>query len=426
MEKAMKKVLIIAYGFPPIGGVGIIRTLKFTKYLPEHGWIPYVLTVKNRDRFYTDCGGDEIPAHVQVYRAWNIFNNLSVVEGGLRKIGVHSKFLIPDAYIGWIPLAVKKGKEIIKQEDIDLIYVSCPPQSSSLIAARLKEITGVPFVLDLRDAWTLNPYEGMYSLHSLKKMNEILEKYVFLSADFIVTASDGVKSDYSLKYPFVEPKISTIRNGFDPDDIPVSIQPFEKFTITYTGYFYGVQTPELLFAALNIILHNNLISKEEIQFLWAGRDAPFVHDLAIKYNVASIVNYVGLVSKKEADEYLYRSNLLFHVIGSTDTVSQKKNLSAKMYPYLASGRPILNLVPPDSAAKELFEEYSDKCYNIAFQDVDAMVKAIMDTYSRWKGNKTDVQIDLKTKQFRERYNIPTLTEQLTEIFSSCLQKSKLR
>lgn len=422
----MKKVLVISYYYPPIGGVGIIRTLKFTKYLPEYGWMPYVLTVKNRDRFYTDCGGDEIPAHVRVYRAWNLFNNLSIVEGGLRRMGVHSKVLIPDAYIGWIPLAVKKGKEIIEQEGIDLIYVSCPPYSSSIIAAQLKEITRVPFVLDLRDAWTLNPYTSRYLLCSLKEKNENLEKHIFQSADFIVTANNGVKSDYILKYPFVKPKISTIMSGFDPDDIPINIQPFEKFTIAYTGYFYGVQTPELLFAALNIILNNNMIPKEKIQFLWAGRDAPFVHDLAIKYNVSSIVNYVGLVSKKEADEYLYRSNLLFHVIGSTDQVSQNMILSAKMYSYLASGRPILNLVPPDGSAKKIFEEYSDNCYNIAFHDVNAMVKAIMETYSRWREGKTDVSIGSKTEMFRASYNIPAITKQLAESFSGCLQNPGLR
>lgn len=419
----MKKVLVISYFYPPLGGVGIIRTLKFTKYLPEFGWMPYVLTIKNRDRFYTDCGVDEIPDRVQVYRAWNVLNNLSVVEGGLRRIGIHSKFLIPDAYLGWIPLAVKKGKEIIENEGIDLIYVSCPPHSSSLIAARLKEITGIPFVLDLRDAWMLNPYSGQYLLSPLKKTDDNLEKYVIRSADLIVTATDGIKSDYIMKYPFVRSKISTIVNGFDLDDIPVNIQPFEKFTIVYTGFFYGVQTPELLFAALKIILDNNLIPDEEIQFLWAGRDAPFVHELAIKYNVTSLVNYVGLVSKKEADEYLYRSNLLFHVIGSTDNISQKMNLSAKMFPYLASGKPILNLVP-DGPARKIFEEYSDKCYTITSRDVNGVVRAIMDVYLRWREGNIDVQLSPKTEKFRCTYNSKVLTKQLVNIFSSCLRNSR--
>lgn len=415
----MKKVLVIAYYYPPIGGVGIIRTLKFTKYLPESGWMPYVLTVKNRDRFYTDYGGDEIPDHVQIYRSWNILNNLSVVEGGLRRIGVHSKFLIPDAYLGWIPVAVNMGKEIIEEEGIDLIYVSCPPHSSSLIGARLKEITGVPFVLDLRDAWMLNPYAGQYLFSSLKKTDENLEKFVFKSADFIITATDGIKSDYVMKYPFVKSKISTIMNGFDLDDVPINIHPSEKFIIVYTGFFYGTRTPNLLFAALNIILTNKLIPEEKIEFLWAGRNAPFVHNLAERYHIQSIVKYIGVVSKKEADELLYRSHLLFFVIGSTEEISQNTTLTGKIFPYLASGTPILAVVP-EGSAKKLLEKYSDSSYIITSGNVDEVVGAILNAYTAWQSGMTVNKSSSKTEEFRRCYNYKTQTQQLAGIFDELI------
>lgn len=415
----MKKVLVISYFYPPIGGVGVIRTLKFTKYLPEYGWMPYVLTVENRDRFYTDCSGDEIPDHIQVYRAWNVLNNLSVVEGGLRRIGIHSKFLIPDAYLGWIPLAVKKGKEIIETEGIDLIYVSCPPHSSSLIAARLKEITGVPFVIDLRDAWTLNPYTGNYLLSSLKRTDDNLEKYVLRSADLIVTATEGIKSDYMMKYPFVGSKISTIVNGFDQDDIPVNIQPFEKFTIVYTGFFYGVQTPELLFSAIDIILRGHLMPKEEVQFLWAGRDASFVHRLAERYHIQTIVKYIGAVSKKEADELLYRSHLLFFVIGSSEEVSQNTTLTGKIFPYLASGTPILAVIP-EGSAKKLLEKYSDSSYIITSGNVDDVVGVILNAYTAWQSGITVNKLSSKTEEFRRCYNYKPQTQQLAGIFDELI------
>ena len=104
----MKKVLVVSYYYPPIGGVGMVRTLKFTRYLPESGWFPHVLTVKNRDRFYTSLGYDGIPEQVAVHRSWNILNNLSVVEGGLRRLKITSQVLVPDAYCGWIPLSDKR------------------------------------------------------------------------------------------------------------------------------------------------------------------------------------------------------------------------------------------------------------------------------------------------------------------------------
>jgi glycosyltransferase involved in cell wall biosynthesis len=379
--------------------------------------MPYVLTVKNRDHFYTDCGGDEIPDHVQVYQARNILNNLSVFEGGLRRMGIHSKVLVPDAYFGWIPLAIKMGKEIIEKEGIDLIYVSCPPHSSSLIAARLKKITGVPFVLDLRDAWTLNPYAGQYFLSLLNKRDEKLENNVFQSADSIIAATEGIKDDYSAKYPSA--KIITLLNGFDQDDIPSSTLPFKKFTIAYTGFFYGARSPDLLFAALAKIIQRKLIPEHDIQFLWAGRDAPFVHNLADHYQIQNIVNYIGIVSKKEADALLYKSHLLFFVIGSTEEKSQNTTLTGKIFPYLASGTPILAVLP-DGSAKKLLEKYSDSLYTITSGDIDEGVRIIMDSYIAWRSGINPKICTAKTEEFRKQYNYQALTKRLARIFEeSC-------
>ena len=412
----MKKVLMISYNFPPIGGVGIIRTLKFAKYLPKFGWCPYVLTVKNRDLFYTDKGSDKIPDQVHVYRSRNLLNNLSIFEGGLRKLGITSKILIPDAYIGWINNSVRLGIKIINEENIDLIYVSCPPYSSAIIGARLKEITGIPFIIDFRDAWTLNPYTTNYLFNSLEKKNNQLEKEVIESADHIITATDGIKTDYVAKYPFTKSKITNILNGFDLEDIPSSVTTFNKFTIAYTGFFYGKQTPELLFAALGEIVKNNLIPKDKLEFRWAGRDAVFVHKLIEKYKIHPIVNYMGLISKKDADEILYRSHLLFFVIGNTDEVSQNSTLTGKIFPYLASGRQILAIIP-DGSAKELIEKYSDN-YIITSGNVDEIVDAILDSYNQWENDQKCYTMTRKTEQFREHFNCETLTKHLGGIFDN--------
>lgn len=414
----MKKVLVISYLYPPLSGVGIIRTLKFTKYLPEYGWLPHVLSIRNRDRFYTDLGDDEIPEHVLITRSWNLINNLSIVEGGLRRLGVNSRVLVPDAYVGWILSTIRAGKKIIKEEDIDLIYVSCPPHSSSLIGAHLSKITGVPFVLDLRDAWTLNPYSTGYLFDTLRKFDNMLEEYVFQFADFIVAATDGIMNDYITKYPFIKSKVMTIPNGFDLDDIPQSSSHFEKFTIVYTGFFYGSRSPELLFAAFKEILQKNMIPKRSIQFLWAGRDAPFVHKLAEKYQIKEIVNYIGIVSKKEADTFLYRSHLLFLVIGNTEEASENNTLTGKIFPYLASGTPILAVIP-DGAARELLEEYSDASYVINSDDLDAAVDAIMDVYTQWRDNKMGKDMDHspKTNRFRQDYNYKALSKRLAGVFT---------
>ena len=258
---------------------------------------------------------------------------------------------------------------------------------------------------------------GLYLFTPLEKKNNQLEKEVIESADHIITVTESIKTDYVAKYHFIKSKTTNILNGFDPEDIPLSITPFNKFTIAYTGFFYGERTPELLFAALGKILKNNLIPKGKLEFRWAGRDAAFVHKLIEKYRIQPIVNYMGLISKKDADEILYRSHLLFFVIGNTDEVSQNNTLTGKIFPYLASGRQILAVIP-DRSAKELIEKYSDNYYIITSGDVNQIVDAILDSYNQWEKDQKCYTMTKKTEQFREHFNCETLTKHLGDIFDN--------
>ena len=411
----MKNVLIISYFYPPIGGAGIIRTLKFSKYLSKYDWNPHILTVKNRDRFHTSAGNDEVPDGVHVHRSKNYLNNLSIVEGGLRRFGVTSKVIVPDVYRGWIYDSVRMGKRIIEEEGIDLIYVSCPPYSSAIIGARLKEITGTPFVLDLRDAWTLNPYSNNYLFNSLKKYDENLEKQIFKSADFLILNTNEIELKYVQKYPFIQSKTVTINNGFDFDDIPKHPAVCNNFTIVYTGFFYGVQSPEILFRALKWIISHDIIPKEDIQFLWAGRSSPFANELVNEFSVSEITNYLGLLSKREADELIYSGNLLYLVLGGSKDVNQEMVIPNKLFPYVASGIPILALVT-ESSTKKFLEQYSDNSYIITSWDVDEVIEAIVDAYKQWKSNTVSNGKKDKYVTFRNTFNNETLTKKLASVF----------
>ena len=145
----------------------------------------------------------------------------------------------------------------------------------------------------------MNPYAGRYLVPFLKKLDEKFEKTVFETADFIITATEGIKEDYIQKYPSVRSRIEHIPNGFDTEDIPENVELFEKFTIAYTGFFYGTRTPETLFQALEKISRSGQIPPDKIRFLWAGPEAPFVFDLADKYNIRKIVEYIGLIPRKK-------------------------------------------------------------------------------------------------------------------------------
>ncbi len=418
----MKKVLMISYNYPPIGDVGMVRTLKFSKYLPQHGWIPHVLTVKNRDRFYKSTSNNPIPGGVHVHRSINICNNLSLARGALRAAGIRSELIVPDVYIGWIPLSVRKGKKIIKTHDIDLIYASCPPHSSALIAAKLKKVTGLPFVLDLRDAWTLNPYAAPEALGVIQKKNETMERKAMQSADCIIAAFDAIKRDYLKKYSFLK-NMYTLTNGFDPEDINVSDEKFDKFTIVYTGYFFGSRSPEPLFAALKDILNKGLIPESDIQFLWAGSPAPFVHQLVNIYQINSIVNYMGLLPKKEADKLLYKSHLLLYVSGTplkNIGPGDSTNLCGKLFPYLASGTPLLGILPGGDA-REMIEKYSPDSYVVENGEVDKIRDAILHAYAKWRNGESETGDDARADQFRAEFNYAALTGKLSDIFDHVIK-----
>lgn len=418
----MKKVLIIAYFYPPIGEIGVLKTLKLTKYLPDFGWEPHVITVKNRDRFYTEEGNEKIPPRVHVYRARNILNNLSIIPGGLRRLGINSSIIVPDIYIGWIPHTIYLGKKIIEKEKIDVIYVSCSPFSSALSGVMLKKITGTPLLIDFRDSWTLNPYAKYFS-NTINKVDRLLEEWVVKNCDFLIGTTEGITKDYVEKYPHLESKIKTITNGFDiediiPNDTTNDTNLFEKFTIVYVGSFYGNRTPETLFKALKNIINRNLIPNNEIQFLWAGKKNSEIDSMIKTYEIEKIVNYVGYVSQKESIELTYKSHLLFFVIGFTDD-AKNNTLTGKIFQYLASGRPILALIP-EGSAKDLIRRYSTNSYIINSNDSNMVLNSVMDAYNKWKNGdliKTPEEI---VNDFLNEYNTKNMTKKLTKLLQKAI------
>lgn len=411
------KPLLVAYEYPPIGGIGVIRSVKFSKYLPSFGWQPHVLTVANPDRFYTTVTNEPVPDGVTVHRVRNPFNNLSLIEGGLRRIGMRAKVFVPDVYTGWVGPAVRKGRAIVEEHDIGLIYVTVSPFSAARIGVELKARTGLPFVLDLRDAWTLAPNPITYVHPALMRRNERLEEEAFRMADRIVTATEGIAKQYAEKYPFAADKFVPILNGFDCDDIPRDAEPFPTFTIAYTGFFYGAQSPNLFVEALAAVLKDGLIPEGEVEFLWAGREAPWVLSMFRDAGIGGIVRYLGLVPKAEADRILYRSHLLFFLLGENDRVSQRRILTGKLFPYLASGRPILAIVP-EGDARNMIARYADRPYLVSSGSVDDVKAAILDAYRRWKASETTGAIGEKTREFRRRYNYRERTRELAAVFDS--------
>src|SRR3989339_715680 len=229
----MKKALIIAYFFPPMGGGGVQRTAKFVKYLTGAGIEPVVLTVTPRTYSINDDSlMNDIPENVRVYRTFSLEPSgqtkkfraeysVSGKAGILKRVlaflldGFSKLFLIPDAQIGWLPFSLIKGLSVIKKENIDVIYATGNPFSAFLTARLLGKLSGIPFVVDFRDPWTLNNAR-VWPNPLRKYLEKRMESKVVHAAAGVICVSDGMTEDMLKAYPNELPKkFVTLTNGYD-------------------------------------------------------------------------------------------------------------------------------------------------------------------------------------------------------------------
>lgn len=359
--------------------------------------------------------GGAAPAGVRTTYARNVFSHFGIVEAALRRLGITGRACVPDDCIGWIPGAIAAGRRLLREEDFDVIYVSCSPYSAAIAAMRLAETSGVPFVLDLRDAWTLNPHAGAYLAGPIGDLDRQIERAVMGAADAIVTATRGICEGYRHIYPEYGHKCTVIPNGYDP--VPaVPRPPNAVFTIVYTGFFYGARTPEMLLAALGSLVNSGAIPRGDIRFIWAGRAAPWVLDLARGYGILDLVDYRGMIPKTDADALLHEADLLYLVLphGVDPTC-----MTGKLYPYIASGRPILATVPEGGAA-DLIREYSPQS-TVIVSDGAALrtdvEETLLDRYRAWRnGDAPDRAPALAA--FAERYSFAATTRDLSNVLNA--------
>ncbi|MDW8274577.1 MAG: glycosyltransferase, partial [Chitinophagales bacterium] len=231
----MQKVLLLTYYWPPAGGVAVQRWLKFCKYLPEHGWIPHVITVKDGSYPYIDTSLErEVPPEVNLYRThalepfaiYNFFRGnegkqlpTAFLDSSARKTffqkvaeWVRANFFIPDARLGWIPFAQRAAASIIRSENIKVVITTGPPHSTHLAGLWLKKRFEIKWVADFRDPWT-NIFTNQYLPRSAyaQRKDERLESMVLSKADIITVIGPSMKKEFEGKAK----KVEVIWNGYD-------------------------------------------------------------------------------------------------------------------------------------------------------------------------------------------------------------------
>jgi glycosyltransferase involved in cell wall biosynthesis len=391
-----KKVLIIAYYFPPRHTIGSVRPMGLAKYLPEYGWEPLIMTanlpgpapggLRVIQTEYIDIISKlkgligyrpDVGLHEQL--------GLSVSKNGINRSLLSSMIskaeatiAFPDEHIGWYKFAVREGERLLERQDIDAIMSTSSPVTSHLIARTLKVKSGKPWIADFRDLWTQHHYYRHGVLRNF--VDRKLEIRTLNQADALVTANPLVSKFKDLHNNKL---MYCIPNGFDPDDFPEPSLPrtnHNKFTITYTGQLYnGKRDPEPLFRALAELIGSGEIKRAKLEVCIFGPFENWLLKDVRKYNLHDVVKIKGLVSREESLRMQMESSLLLILTNPREAGIYP----AKVFEYLGAHRPILAIGGPGGALKELLNKTQAGIHVLSL----AQLKKVLIEYYRAHQNK---------------------------------------
>jgi glycosyltransferase involved in cell wall biosynthesis len=377
----MRKILIVSYHFPPDASVGGMRPAKFAKYLPQFGWEPIILTVKERYHSLTDQSKLKglgpaplvyrtrmLPQPGRLYLALKtrlrkatpgpastpVAASSSTHRGVLSSIrrALGSLECLPDDKQTWIPVAVPIAAKIVRQHNVDALLTTGPPMSCHVIGLLLKAVTGCRWIADFRDPWLLNREESTPPSTAFSRAAEAwLEQKTMLNADSVVFTTDRMQAYLHQRYPFLTSKTAVIVNGYDPSDfnggpIDACRSHRDTFTLTHTGTIYQKRSAESLLRCLSELIHAGRIPRARIRVNFVG-STPTVRERATQLDLADVVTVIDFMKYEECVDLWHRSDVLLLF-----AQGQPLQIPTKLYDYIAVGRPIL-VFAEDGATADL-------------------------------------------------------------------------
>lgn len=438
-----KRVLIIAQIFPPMGGSGVQRTLKFVKYLRGSGWEPIVITVGDTAFGYLKdvTLEKEIPPNLEVVRfdekltfsgneVSNLLNKyemlidskkiISQYKDIINKLSNENKsedllkaLLIPDYSSFWAMDVLDKIDEFIDFNSIDMIYSTSGPYSDHIIGYFLKDRFNKLWVCDFRDEWTNNPYVNFDKKNIYFQIISKMEENILLKANKIITTTPLARENYLNILGVPKEKIVTITNGYDEEDfknVKLKKEKNDKFTIIHNGMLYMIRTPETFLSAIKKLVDETKIDKDKIEIIFSYTENK---EMWLNYlrdnNMESIVSFKDYMSHEESVELSINSNLLLLIVGPGE--KNKGVYTGKVFEYLRMGKPIVALSPKESVVEKLLKE-TNCGENFEFDDITGIENYILKAYKKWKSNPVSDHIinDNIAKYEREH-----LTKRLAKI-----------
>ena len=424
-----KKLLIITYYWPPAGGPGVQRWLKFVKYLPDFNIQPIVYIPENPTYPIVDTGLESEVSEkaiilknkiIEPYQLASFFSikNTKKISSGiipnqkkqsfLQKtlLWVRGNIFIPDARFLWVKPSVKYLKRYIKENNIDTIVTSGPPHSLHLIGLQLKEDLDIKWLADFRDPWTTIGYHKSLKLSTYaEKKHKQLEHQVLNTADTIIVTSKSTKSEFQA---ITSKPIEVITNGYDVEKVAKHSLD-KKFSLAHIGSFLSERNPRILWEALQELINENQTFKDDFQLKLIGAISQEVLDTLSEFHLQAYVQNLGYVSHQEALEHQRKSQVLLLIeINSEET---KSIIPGKLFEYLVSERPIIAIGPKDSDFAEIITTTNTGVF-FTYHEKERLKALLLEYYDLFKNQNLKINaIGL------QQYSRKNLTEQLVKIIN---------
>lgn len=425
-----KKILIITYYWPPAGGPGVQRWLKFAKYLPEFGWKPIIYTPENPSYPLLDESlMKDVPEDLEIVKTkiWEPYQLAEKLNKSNKKfkagqfdvgnnqswksklsIWVRGNFFIPDARVFWVKPSTEFLEKYLQQNNIETVVTSGPPHSMHLIGLNLKKkLPHLRWIADFRDPWTeISYYKHLKLTNRSDKKHRFLESEVFKNADITLATSYTDAENFRKNGA----NAVCITNGFDETDSEKKLNQSaisDYFTLSYIGVLEQLRNPENLWTALNNLIKNNSDFAESFRLKFVGRIDDKILTSLENSDLKNHILNLGYVSHDRAVQEMSNSSIL--MITNFPNVSSKGIIPGKIFEYLATGKQILSFGPNEADVSKILQE-TNAGKHFSYEDSEEIEDFIIQKFKLWKnGNLSE-----NTKNI-EQFSRKNLTKQLSEL-----------
>lgn len=428
----LRKVLIITYYWPPSGGAGVQRWLKFAKYLPEFGWQPIIYTPENPESpvidysLEKDIHPETIILKSKVWEPYQFYKRFvglkksdKINAGFLSEkkkpgilenmaIWIRGNLFIPDARKYWIKPSIRYLQDYLINNPVDAIISTGPPHSMHIIGYHLHLKTRIPWIADFRDPWTqIDFYDQLKLTGWADKKHQLLEKRILETATRIIVISKGMERDFR---KIVKREYHIITNGFDEADIGIGfVEPDQKFSIAHIGSLAPSRNPVNLWKALESLKNEVPGFENDLEIKLVGKTDHSILNSIESTGLKKMTTLIDYLPHDKVVDIQQSARVLLLIINNSP--NSKAILTGKIFEYLAARRPILCVGPTDGDAAEIIKQ-TESGVSAGFDDFDGIKKEIFKYYSQFRNHLLSNQ-----NQEIQGYSRHSLTEKLVGILN---------